>query len=226
MQLLCWSWSPLFDKLLKHNNMEMYNICQSCGMPINNPHLRGSEKNGFVSHEYCMYCYKDGEFTQPVMTREEMRYNVRRRLQEQHMSAEMIDAAVTNVRFLNRWLRRPVEKIKVQFEYNGFHYEAVIRVRKNPGAREFHITILNWELERLLYNNAVISEVDGVLQANILADKVEQTKLKLSIALKLSEYLKVQCFVGECLLSTVNDEGWERQHPIPRHEHLPYSPIE
>jgi len=114
-----------------------------------------------------------------------------------------------------------MKKIKIPFEYNGFHYMAVIRVRKSPGAREFHITVLNWELERLLYSNQVIKEVDGVLQANIRAEKVEQTKLKLTIASKLSENLKIPCFVGECLLSNVNDEGWEVQHPISRHERHP-----
>ncbi|HTI90186.1 MAG TPA: hypothetical protein VL727_06325 [Puia sp.] len=112
-----------------------------------------------------------------------------------------------------------MKKIKILFEYNGLHYEAVIRVRKNPGAREFHITVLNWELERLLYSNQVIKEVDGVLQANIRAEKVEQTKLKLIIASKLSAYLKMPCFVGECLLSNVDEKGWEDLHPIPRHEH-------
>lgn len=38
--------------------------CQSCGMPLNNEELFGSEKDGTKCREYCAYCYKNGEFTQ------------------------------------------------------------------------------------------------------------------------------------------------------------------
>ena len=70
-----------------------------------------------------------------------------------------------------------MKKIKIPFEYNGFHYVAVIRVRKNPGAREFHITVLNWELERLLYSNQVIQEVDGVLQPIVFPPTISSTTM-------------------------------------------------
>lgn len=46
-------------------------FCQSCGMPIEEAQLQGTEKDGAKSQEYCMYCYKDGEFTQE-MTMQEM----------------------------------------------------------------------------------------------------------------------------------------------------------
>lgn len=40
-------------------------ICQSCGVPLKK--IEGNE------HElYCAYCYKDGAFTKPDMTVEEM----------------------------------------------------------------------------------------------------------------------------------------------------------
>ena len=37
-------------------------ICQSCGMPIEDKKLRGTEKDGSESKDYCCYCYKNGEF--------------------------------------------------------------------------------------------------------------------------------------------------------------------
>ena len=47
-------------------------ICQSCSMPIADIKLRGTEKNGSVNNEYCVHCYKDGTFTKPNATLEEM----------------------------------------------------------------------------------------------------------------------------------------------------------
>jgi len=46
-------------------------VCQSCGMPLYKPELFGTDKNGFRIEDYCLYCYKDGQFTQDV-TMEEM----------------------------------------------------------------------------------------------------------------------------------------------------------
>jgi hypothetical protein len=93
-----------------------------------------------------------------------------------------------------------MKKIDISFDFRGRPYEAVIRVCEKGGVKEFDTTVLDWELERLLYGNQVIREVDGTLQANILVDKKEQTELKLSIASRLSEYLKVPCFVGDSCL--------------------------
>ncbi len=38
--------------------------CQSCGMPKNAPHFScGTEKDGSDNLDFCLYCYKDGDFT-------------------------------------------------------------------------------------------------------------------------------------------------------------------
>jgi hypothetical protein len=49
--------------------METY--CQSCGMPMHNPEVRGTEKNGSQSNEYCSYCYQNGTFTNRGITSKE-----------------------------------------------------------------------------------------------------------------------------------------------------------
>jgi hypothetical protein len=41
-------------------------------MPIGEPDLQGTEADGSKSQKYCVYCYKDGEFTQPDATLEGM----------------------------------------------------------------------------------------------------------------------------------------------------------
>ncbi len=41
-------------------------ICQSCGMPIENDSVLGTEKDGKTSEDYCKYCYVNGEFIDKV----------------------------------------------------------------------------------------------------------------------------------------------------------------
>ena len=45
-------------------------FCQSCGMPLTNEVL-GTNADGTPNEDYCIYCYKDGKFTQD-MTMEQM----------------------------------------------------------------------------------------------------------------------------------------------------------
>lgn len=46
-------------------------FCQSCGMPLTAPGLRGTEADGSESPHYCKYCYGKGKFT-GEMTMEQM----------------------------------------------------------------------------------------------------------------------------------------------------------
>lgn len=38
-------------------------VCQSCGMPMQEEQY-GKNGDGSPNEEYCMYCFKDGSFTQ------------------------------------------------------------------------------------------------------------------------------------------------------------------
>ena len=49
-----------------------FKICQSCCMPLNEAEAVGTEADGTKCQDYCVYCYKDGEFTQPDSTLEMM----------------------------------------------------------------------------------------------------------------------------------------------------------
>lgn len=49
--------------------MEM-KFCQSCGMPLADDN-KGTNADGFLNEDYCIYCYKDGQFLQDV-TMEQM----------------------------------------------------------------------------------------------------------------------------------------------------------
>lgn len=48
------------------------NICQSCSMPMESSEQFGTEKDGSLNNEYCVYCYKEGSFGKPDETLEEM----------------------------------------------------------------------------------------------------------------------------------------------------------
>ena len=47
-------------------------FCQSCGMPLIKKEDHGTEADHIQSEKYCHYCYKDGKFTGPDITQEEM----------------------------------------------------------------------------------------------------------------------------------------------------------
>jgi len=58
-------------------------ICQSCGMPLENDEMKGTERNGKKSDDYCMYCYANGSFTRKMT---------------------MDDMIMSNIQFLDQWI--------------------------------------------------------------------------------------------------------------------------
>ncbi|MDC7221108.1 MAG: zinc ribbon domain-containing protein [Spirochaetales bacterium] len=47
-------------------------VCQSCGMPLADEALWGTEADGSQSRDYCKYCYNEGSFYKPDETLEGM----------------------------------------------------------------------------------------------------------------------------------------------------------
>lgn len=116
-------------------------------------------------------------------------------------------------------IKRVMKKIHLEFDFKGRHYFAIVRDRETVTGKEFDITVLDWKLERLLYGNRLITEVDGTLEANVVVENKGQTELKLIIAVQLGRHLNMSCFVGgQCICETPAEEGWEDLHPIPRHQ--------
>ena len=83
--------------------MENKNFCQSCSMPLDNPGLLGTEKDGSPSHEYCTYCYQHGAFVNPQMTLEEMKVLVKGKMEEMKIDSNVINMAVNSLPYLKRW---------------------------------------------------------------------------------------------------------------------------
>ena len=47
-------------------------ICQSCSMPMVETEDFGTEDDGSKNQEYCKYCFQEGDFTNPGISKEEM----------------------------------------------------------------------------------------------------------------------------------------------------------
>ncbi|NDV45753.1 transcriptional regulator [Paludibacter sp. 221] len=51
-------------------------ICQSCGMPMRTADDFGTNAAGTLNQEYCVYCYKNGAFTQDITMNEMIEHNL------------------------------------------------------------------------------------------------------------------------------------------------------
>ena len=86
--------------------METRNFCQSCSMPLDNPELLGTEKDGSPSNEYCKYCYQNGEFTSPGITLGDMKERMTRMLDKQKLPEDLLEAAIGRLPHLKRWNKK------------------------------------------------------------------------------------------------------------------------
>ena len=65
-------------------------FCQSCGMPLTDEVL-GTNADGSTNEEYCMYCYKDGKFTQDC-TMDEMIEHCAQLMKQREESEEIFNS--------------------------------------------------------------------------------------------------------------------------------------
>lgn len=80
--------------------------CQSCGMPMKrDENGGGTEADGTKSGTYCSHCYKDGRFTYPDLTMEQMQTRVRGKLKEVGFPNFMTKLLSSNIPKLERWRR-------------------------------------------------------------------------------------------------------------------------
>jgi hypothetical protein len=86
-------------------------ICQSCGLPLDSTELFGTDSNGVRIAEYCVYCFHNGAFTEPAVTRDEIIERVADQLiKTEHMChIEAEDIAKSFVPYLKRW-HQPIER--------------------------------------------------------------------------------------------------------------------
>lgn len=83
--------------------METVALCQSCGVPLDNPEFLGTEVDGSRNEEYCLNCYVEGSFRDPDMTLDEMQEIIISEMEKMQESSDRIDMAVSNLENLKRW---------------------------------------------------------------------------------------------------------------------------
>jgi len=81
-------------------------------MPIRGKELYGTGKDGIPIEDYCVYCYKDGEFTEDV-TMDEMIS-----LCSRYVSGNSRDVAIVNMKIQYPHLKRWARKEQTQHEYH------------------------------------------------------------------------------------------------------------
>jgi radical SAM superfamily enzyme len=72
-------------------------------MPLDNPSLMGTEKDGSKTEEYCVYCYQNGAFVNPGMSLEEMKRLVKEQMQKMKIDETTISMALGSLPLLKRW---------------------------------------------------------------------------------------------------------------------------
>jgi hypothetical protein len=87
--------------------MEAYKFCQSCGRPLDSGEVLGTETDGSKSTIYCIECYREGKFTQPELTLDEMQHRVRSLMEQMHLEEEKIAGALERMPYLSRWFGIP-----------------------------------------------------------------------------------------------------------------------
>ncbi|MFQ5442912.1 MAG: zinc ribbon domain-containing protein [Thermodesulfobacteriota bacterium] len=82
--------------------------CQSCGIIIKNASEFGKTATGVIAVDYCRFCYKDGQFTEPDITMEEMIEKVAKTMSEQRrVPLEKAKEAVKeSLPKLKRWAKK------------------------------------------------------------------------------------------------------------------------
>ncbi len=85
--------------------MENPKICQSCGMPLDDKALLGTEKDGSSNHEYCKYCYQQGEFTRPGLSLDEMKAGMISIMDKEKLPEDILEAAISRLPHLKRWAK-------------------------------------------------------------------------------------------------------------------------
>lgn len=77
-------------------------ICQSCSMPMEEKQF-GTNQDGSINTDYCIYCYKDGNIIDDVTMEEYIKMNIPFAKQAGMTKEQMIAHCQTTFPTLKRW---------------------------------------------------------------------------------------------------------------------------
>lgn len=81
------------------------NLCQSCGIPLSDENLLGINEDGTKNKDYCIYCFKDGKFTDDGTMEEMIEFCVPHMVKQgikEKKAREMLNNLFPN---LKRWAK-------------------------------------------------------------------------------------------------------------------------
>jgi len=86
--------------------------CQSCGMPVGKKGIPlGTNKDGEKDGNWCIECYKDGEFTEPEITLDEMLNKSKCMMKDASILSFVANDILASIPKLKRWSDEPLYKI-------------------------------------------------------------------------------------------------------------------
>ena len=80
--------------------------------------------------------------------------------------------------------------ISLEFKYHSKMYYALIRTKEDNEMRLHSVTIMNGDLERLLYGNHIIVEKEGCFQSALPITNKQIGELKQSIINSLCRFMQ------------------------------------
>jgi hypothetical protein len=86
-----------------NKNQPKGQFCQSCAMPMEKTEDFGTNTNGSKNKEYCCHCYKNGKFTEPGITIEQMIGKCTAIMKQMHIPDAQIEQTKTFIPVLKRW---------------------------------------------------------------------------------------------------------------------------
>jgi hypothetical protein len=78
-------------------------------MPLDKEEMFGTEKDGSKNMDYCKYCYREGKFTNPDLSLEQMITRMTKRMDKEKIPEEIIEAAISRLPELKRWKKTVID---------------------------------------------------------------------------------------------------------------------
>jgi len=83
--------------------MQKNRFCQSCLLPMLDPSLIGTNIDGSMNIKFCRNCYRNGNFTTPEITLQEMKQKVKKEMETNQIPLNIIDLSINYLPKLARW---------------------------------------------------------------------------------------------------------------------------
>ena len=78
-----------------------------------------------------------------------------------------------------------MDMLLVKFEFREAGYEALVRIKVKETKTEYYITVMNGELEKMLFGHHILTQENGILlQEAVASDDIRQLRQKIAEALK------------------------------------------